>query len=64
MNRTSDNGTDSLSINHAIDYPFVYKKSTILCQAHTGYWGQYNRNKKTKQVEKDWLKMVSTFKKL
>ena len=42
----------------AIDSPFTLGGSRVWCQAHTGAFGQMNRNKgDTDRVARDWMKM-------
>ena len=45
-------------MNDAITSPFDINQSKIWCQAHTGSWGQSNRNKgNPDRTFKDWTKM-------
>jgi uracil-DNA glycosylase len=51
-------GKDPLdSLSSAIDNPFMLDDARIWCQAHTGAWGQNQRNRKRDQVKKDWQRM-------
>jgi restriction system protein len=46
----------------AIDSPFDYGEARVWCQAHTGHWGQVNRNKgRPGQVLRDWQGMRADF---
>jgi hypothetical protein len=50
------------NMHAAIESPFSIGPSRIWCQAHTGSWGQKNRNKGgIDRVSADWCKMKADF---
>jgi uracil-DNA glycosylase len=55
----------SNSLASAIESPFDLGKARVWCQAHTGAWGQYNRNRRTGVhvdfVSRDWQNMQTDF---
>jgi hypothetical protein len=58
----SASSKDTISqMDEAIRNPFRLGKATIWCQAHTGYWGQINRNKGRRRVPSDWNRMKRWF---
>jgi hypothetical protein len=55
----------SVSLPSAIESPFDFGRARVWCQAHTGAWGQYNRNRRTGVhfdfVSRDWQRMQADF---
>lgn len=55
----------SSSLASAIESPFDFGRARVWCQAHTGAWGQYNRNRRTgvevDLVSRDWRNMQMDF---
>ncbi len=55
----------SSSLASAIESPFDFGRARVWCQAHTGAWGQYNRNRRTgvevDLVSRDWRNMQTDF---
>jgi restriction system protein len=49
------------SLSEAIGNPFQIGRTKIWCQAHTGHWGQINRNKGRRRVSSDWNRMRKWF---
>ena len=53
----------SLPMDLAIDSPFNIRATRVWCQAHTGAFGQNNRNRGgVDRVSQDWRKMKADFK--
>lgn len=49
-------------MNQAIDSPFTLGESRVWCQAHTGAFGQMNRNRSgADRATQDWIKMKEDF---
>jgi len=53
------------SLGSAIESPFDFATARVWCQAHTGAWGQYNRNRRAgvevDLVSRDWQNMQTDF---
>jgi len=47
----------SRTLASAIESPFNFGNARVWCQAHTGAWGQYNRNRRT-GVEVDLVSRI------
>jgi hypothetical protein len=56
-----DDGARVHSLGEAIRNPFQIGRTKIWCQAHTGHWGQTNRNKGRRRVPSDWNRMRKWF---